>query len=1217
MSNGAQSSIYRKALLLTLSRVLDWIALLSSDASGPVHVLAGGILVSTLLNYVILRTEPGHRCPPGILAFSQLTALWELAPWYARASAAAPSLRSASAAAPQEVELSSSFGSDGVFHGVSNSFISIAKSVHTMVGRGLVDSFASNSPAAAAQATTRSEKRARVLRKLMMAQLPEAIVSVAINYWVAHAELHELRWREGLARSETDVTVDVTAETFDRWFWESPNHIVRWQCPSCMPSHREIYYKRLMGCHTEPCGIGDFRPYDYMRDNWTGADNELHVDFDLFSQYLDAVNGQDSRRWEFCSLGHPECGFPGCWSGRYAAAYDQFSTFRLNHSSGSDSLLPGRAVSFAVERPYDLTVFMDVSTARAAIMHFIGTVVASVTLAVGIADSVQAFVIQTGFVQEYGSWVSVFYVLDVGSWVPLNLWLIRKGHLRYLGVDFFCIVCVVIAGFYGSVTRQRFCKSRKVGRVAGTVAFQLMISAALAAMLLMVNFLFFDTSSTFRWLNRCYYIIRFVLLAAILQIIGYEVPRGLAALSLAFASLLGFTVWFVVPHLRLRRELLTATRFNEKANERPMDGEREGMLHRQTTANFAAGYYDRIVAFARRGSGQAGAPRTGAGLAGCDKPAGDDFVRVLNELGDIFEALLLASRADSPRVRSAILGVAIRPLAEAGPELRQRLLPLILPQLLLSLRWRSVEEGADELCSLSNFLLHSALASDDMTLVAMVYWQLFALATDRQDVARPIYQATRLRLLQSLDSRTFNGRLYDKAFCEAALAMLANQRRFYYQLRLVARVAGQGRASHMRKTAVLRSALAQVATVQRWRGQPTFGPRPRGFTERLMEPRGRFTRCCKKCWKRAKRVAKADVIREEWDLDSILNGYEDRELDLSAPRGTSLPVEAGPSIAAIDASRSFVANSAAAPVVVCCELVGGPGTFVGGASKASSPEDGTDSPSSADTPSGFAYSTLHGRSERRLYAVKMGDDLRQDALVLQMFRLMDTAWAELGLGEVSLKPYNVIAVSAQEGVVAFVPKAVKVSSILQEHEGDVAKFINGCCADPSRGFDTLCGSLAGYSVATYLLGIGDRHLDNVMITEEGHYFHIDFGFVFGDDPRPFTPPVRIPREVLAAVQASGRYEHFRHLVGEAFVRIRRTARLWTSLLSLIASAGKTGANVLSADIDQGLCTIRERLHLELDEDAARAEILVEIEESAASMVPPVYDKVHQAGLFWK
>lgn len=1309
----AKWNTVQKALLLTLSRVIDWVTFSSLTVPAQAHVLAAAILVSTFWSWQILRSEPGHCCPPVLRAMSQLAALCELVPGPRVSQATLESRsRAASGAGQHELEMSSVsfFASEGI-RGLTTSFAAAALTKSFATSQVTADS----GTASGSGLPSRGERRARVMRKLMMAQLPEAIVSAVINFWAMHSGWHELRWYKGLARSSTAVTMDVGAETFDRVFCRSPHHIVRWHCPDCYPSHREVFYKRL----TANASSAEFRPYHYFRNNWSSLDNELHKDFDLFSSYNDALAGQDKSRWDYCSLDNPSCGFPGCRSGRKTPVDGQFGTFLLS-SSRSAELVSGKAVSFAVEQSLDLHTMMASPGASTVCLHSAATMVALATFAVGIADSVLAFWIQTSFVQSHAGPVTAFYLLEVVSWIPLNLIMIKeatKGAIELLSVDFASIMCLVVVGVYGSVTRHRVCTMRRAVGVVTKVAIQLLFAALLATLLLLGNFLFFDRSSTFRWLNRCYYVVRFVSLVTMLQFFDHGVPSSLAALSLVLALLLGIAVWIVFPRLRLRRELATAAEFNERAvqsEERtraftvapsspnwarcapmrsasvPSTYDRdlaagatsaasaatgtgsEGMPSEPAEASAPAGFSRQVgylgffLGFARPGSlqgelGEQGAEAEGASTGDAEGSSSVTheikFVHLMNEVGDIFEALLLACRADSPRVRSAILSVAVRPLAEAGPELHRRLLPLILPQLLLSLRWRMVEDGNDEHCSLSCFLLDAILASHDLSLVAMVYWQLFALSTDRKDAARGTYRAVRLRLLACLYAGSFNGRTYDQTFCSAALPMLANQRRLYYQLRLVAKVASRIQVSHTEKTAVLRTALTQVGMLKRWRGQPCIEYIPKPFSARLVEPP--CHRCCC-CCKRAQPAQRSDIIREEWALDTILDTYEDYELDLSSPNGTSLPGEAGRVLTAIDPTKSFVAHSAAAPVVFCCEVISEPAAACvagsGGAGSSASAgatsdggnagrggrqvadeerrekeEEGTKyqevkeaaarrasrsakrgSEAGIDS-AGFSTPSLEGSGERRFYALKFGDDLRQDALVLQIFRLMDTAWAEQGLSEVALDPYSVIAISAREGVVAFVPKAVKVSSILLDHEGNVAQFITRRCPDPSLGFDRLCGSLAGYCVATYLLGIGDRHLDNVMITEEGHFFHIDFGWVFGDDPKPFVPPVRVPREVLAAVQSSGRYEHFRFLVGEAFLRIRRTARLWTSMLSLIASAGGSGIN---ADVDQGLCILRERMHLELEEEEARAEILMELEECAASMVPTIYDKLHQAGLFW-
>lgn len=153
--------------------------------------------------------------------------------------------------------------------------------------------------------------------------------------------------------------------------------------------------------------------------------------------------------------------------------------------------------------------------------------------------------------------------------------------------------------------------------------------------------------------------------------------------------------------------------------------------------------------------------------------------------------------------------------------------------------------------------------------------------------------------------------------------------------------------------------------------------------------------------------------------------------------------------------------------------------------------------------------------------IKTGDDLRQDQLVIMMIKLMDGLLKRSSL-DMCLTPYSIIATSPTSGMIEFVEQSQPLSQILANNNNSVLQFLQTNAPQKGAKYDirqdamsNYLRSCAGYCVITYLLGVGDRHLDNLMITQNGNFFHIDFGFMFGRDPKPLPPAFRLTREVRA------------------------------------------------------------------------------------------------------
>ena len=96
-------------------------------------------------------------------------------------------------------------------------------------------------------------------------------------------------------------------------------------------------------------------------------------------------------------------------------------------------------------------------------------------------------------------------------------------------------------------------------------------------------------------------------------------------------------------------------------------------------------------------------------------------------------------------------------------------------------------------------------------------------------------------------------------------------------------------------------------------------------------------------------------------------------------------------------------------------------------------------------------------------------------------------------------------------------------------------------------------SCAGYCVLTYFLGIGDRHLENIMLDKTGKMLHIDFGYILGKDPKPLPPPFKLSAEMVEGMGGNNShyFVFFKKKCVDTFIHLRKYAKFIVNLFHLM------------------------------------------------------------------
>ena len=135
-----------------------------------------------------------------------------------------------------------------------------------------------------------------------------------------------------------------------------------------------------------------------------------------------------------------------------------------------------------------------------------------------------------------------------------------------------------------------------------------------------------------------------------------------------------------------------------------------------------------------------------------------------------------------------------------------------------------------------------------------------------------------------------------------------------------------------------------------------------------------------------------------------------------------------------------------------------------------------------------------------------------------------------------------------------------------------------------------------------------------MLAPDGHFFHVDFSYILGRDPKPFPPPVKVCKEMVDAMggASSVYYMRFKKLCHITYACLRKNANLILNLVSLMVEANIPD---IRAEPDKAVLKVQEKFLLDVSEEQAVAHF--ESLLSDTSYLSSMFDRLHNVAQYFR
>ncbi|CAL0306660.1 unnamed protein product [Lupinus luteus] len=253
----------------------------------------------------------------------------------------------------------------------------------------------------------------------------------------------------------------------------------------------------------------------------------------------------------------------------------------------------------------------------------------------------------------------------------------------------------------------------------------------------------------------------------------------------------------------------------------------------------------------------------------------------------------------------------------------------------------------------------------------------------------------------------------------------------------------------------------------------------------------------------------------------------------------------------------------------------------------------------------------------RSVIVKSGDDCRQEHLAVQLISHFYDIFQEAGL-PLWLRPYEVLCTSSYTALIETISDTASLHSIKSRYPNisSLREFFNAKYEENSPSFNlaqrNFVESMAGYSLVCYLLQVKDRHNGNLLLDEEGHIIHIDFGFMLSNSPGGVnfeSAPFKLTRELLEVMDSDAEgvpsefFDYFKVLCIQGFLTCRKHAERIILLVEMLQDSDFPCFNGGPRTIQN----LRKRFHLSLTEEQCVSLVLSLISSSLDAWRTRQYD----------